>query len=274
MILLDGPLGTPLAARGVPTPAPAWSAAALDSHPAVVRALHAAYARAGATHHTAVTFRTTPEAVGAAAERLTRRAVALAREAVPPSHRVLGSLAPLGDCWTPGHAPSDASARHAAQVARLVRAGVDGLLVETFADAEEAVVATRAAAATGLPVWTALTPGYDGTLMTPAALAGAAEACAAAGAATVLANCLPARRAMDWLDELATVGVPWGVYANAGPREDGLWPDRPRAARDYADLAAGWIQAGCAVVGSCCGTGPAHIRALARRFFPRPPERG
>jgi len=33
----------------------------------------------------------------------------------------------------------------------------------------------------------------------------------------------------------------------------------------YADLALGWVAAGAAIVGGCCGTSPAHIEAIAGR---------
>jgi len=59
-VILDGALGTELARRGVPTPLPLWSAAAIDSAPQVLSAIHRDYAEAGATVHTANTFRTGP----------------------------------------------------------------------------------------------------------------------------------------------------------------------------------------------------------------------
>jgi S-methylmethionine-dependent homocysteine/selenocysteine methylase len=39
-------------------------------------------------------------------------------------------------------------------------------------------------------------------------------------------------------------------------------PDADR----YAALAAAWTAAGATILGGCCGTAPAHIRALAARF--------
>ena len=54
--LLDGPMGTELAARGVMTELPLWSAAAIDAAPEVIAAIHRDYADAGATVHTANTF--------------------------------------------------------------------------------------------------------------------------------------------------------------------------------------------------------------------------
>ena len=56
--ILDGPMGTELGARGVATPGPLWSAEGLVHAPGVVAAIHRDYAAAGASVHTANTFRT------------------------------------------------------------------------------------------------------------------------------------------------------------------------------------------------------------------------
>jgi homocysteine S-methyltransferase len=47
-VVLDGPMGTALEAAGVPTPAPLWSAAALDAAPERVQDIHRSYVGAGA----------------------------------------------------------------------------------------------------------------------------------------------------------------------------------------------------------------------------------
>ncbi|HEU4334332.1 MAG TPA: homocysteine S-methyltransferase family protein, partial [Candidatus Eisenbacteria bacterium] len=59
VILLDGAMGTELDRRGVATPLPLWSAAALIEAPEVVRAIHEDSIRAGADVVTTNTFRTT-----------------------------------------------------------------------------------------------------------------------------------------------------------------------------------------------------------------------
>ena len=46
-LILDGATGTELERRGVATRLPLWSAGALDSHPDLVREIHADYVAAG-----------------------------------------------------------------------------------------------------------------------------------------------------------------------------------------------------------------------------------
>lgn len=262
MILLDGAMGTLLHQRGVPTPPPLWSAHAVQHAPEQVAAIHRAYAEAGATVHTACTFRTAPDTAGPHAEALSRAAVALARAAVPAEHRVAGSIAPIHDCYRPDLSPPDPEPLHSAFAELLAQTGVDLLLVETFAHPGEAIAATRAAARTGLEVWTALSPGHDGSLLDPEPLAAAAAAVQRAGASVVLVNCLPAVHALRWVEPLRRAVDRWGIYANAGLPEHGLWHGTPQAAERYASLARAWSERGAAVIGGCCGTGPAHLRAV------------
>jgi S-methylmethionine-dependent homocysteine/selenocysteine methylase len=260
MILLDGPMGSQLTARGVDTRGAAWSARALVDAPHVVRAIHAEYAAAGATVHRANTFRTRARTVGDAWPELTRHAIALARIALPAGARVAGSLAPIEDCYRPDLSPpaDEARADHAAFARVLDGAGVDLIVCETFPHAGEALIAVEAAVATGRETWASLTAGPDGALATPSEIATAARACVAAGARAVLVNCVAADHTLPYVEALARAGAPFGAYANGA-----TWNAPPVDAEAYARLARAWIAAGATIVGGCCGTGAAHIRALA-----------
>lgn len=272
LVLLDGPMGTELLARGVPTPLPGWSAHALDDAPDVVREIHAAYAAAGAAVHTTNTFRTRP-AVFEDWQARARHAAELAREGGGArGGRIAGSIAPLEDCYRPDLSPaaSDAAgtrAAHAALAEVLAGAGCDLLLCETFPSVAEGLLATEAAVATGRETWTSFTAGPDADLLTPAQLAEGAREAVERGAAAVLVNCVPARATLAYVEALAeAVGdrVPFGAYANAGHVDEGMgWTSVPGAPEAYAQLAATWVAAGARLVGGCCGTGPEHVAALA-----------
>lgn len=264
--LLDGPVGTELAARGVDTPPPLWSACAIDHAPAILAAIHRDYAAAGATVHTACTFRTKRRQAGAAWERLTIEAVAIARAAVPSGHRVAGSIAPLEDCYRPDLSPNEARAEHRELARALAGAGVDLLLCETFPHIGEALVALEEAVATGLPAWVSFTAGPDGDLLTLRDLESGAREAARRGASAVLVNCTAATRILPFVERLAPAGVPFGVYANAGAPAEGLGWSAAADVERYADLAMSWAAAGASILGGCCGTGPLHLRAIASRF--------
>lgn len=262
--VLDGPMGTELLRRGVPTPLPGWSAHALEQAPELVAAIHRDYAQAGATVHTANTFRTRRRTFPDRWEALAHQAVALARGAVPPGHRVAGSLAPLEDCYAPQRSPPAPRAEHRELAQALAAAGCDLLLCETFPHVGEALIAVEEAVATGLPTWVAFTAGPDADLLTPAQVGSAAREAAARGASAVLINCVPAARTLPYVEALASAGLPFGAYANAGAPEEGMgWRPAPEAPARYLAQARAWAAAGATLLGACCGTGPAHIAALA-----------
>jgi S-methylmethionine-dependent homocysteine/selenocysteine methylase len=273
VLLLDGPVGTELTRRGVSTPAPQWSAQAIDSAPTVLAAIHADYAEAGATVHTANTFRTDPwslRTVPAMAHRwreLTRSAVSIARASVPAGHLVAGSLAPLEDCYRPDLAPPAAtcSSEHRRFSAALVESGVDLILCETFAHPGEALIAVTEALTTGLPVWLSLTLGPSADLMDEQTLLSTARSAVDLGVEAVLVNCSPVEAIGQLVTPLHALGVKTGGYGNVGaPDEAHGWiaagEDAPGA---YAAAACAWVAAGAEIVGGCCGTSPEHIRALS-----------
>lgn len=238
----------------------------MEARPDLVRQVHGAYAKAGATVHTANTFRTQPQVQGAAFRVALSHAVALARAAVPPGQWIMGSMAPVHDCYRPDLAPEDDVARqtHETMATALHEAGLDGVLCETFASPSEAVIATQAARRSNPRVWTALTAGPAGALLSPRELAATAERCACEGASLVLANCIDFRRTLPFAEALAATGVPFGIYANAGVSDSGFFgPAADEDVADYARAAELWLRAGALVLGGCCGTDPRHIAQLA-----------
>ena len=256
IVLLDGPMGTELGARGVPLPSPAWSAEALRTHPKVVGAIHQEYADAGAKVHRTNTFRTQPRIYGQAYRALVHTAVKLAKRA---GGRIAGSMAPVEDCYRPDLSPPEPVARacHRAMATALADEGCDLLVCETFPHAVEARIAVEEAVATGTETWAALTAGPDASLMTPSAMRAAARGCVDAGAHAVLVACTDAESTLAYVEQLADLGVAFGAYANAGMPAEAMSPER------YVELARAWKAAGATILGACCGTGPAHVRALA-----------
>lgn len=281
VLLLGGACGTEIQRRGVPTPLPLWSAAALETHPDVVREIHADHVRAGARLITANTFRTDRRTLakvgrGAAARDLTKLALRLAREGVGragPQRPVLiaGSIAPLEDCYRPDLVPDAGTLRleHAVKVGNLVAAGAPLALVETMNSVREAVTALEACRAGNLPALVSFVCREDGALLSGESLAEAARAVRALEPLAILVNCCPpdtAARAVAILVD--STDLPVGAYPNGGGQPDteqgwswkggvGRW----RWGRGMARVLA----AGGRLVGGCCGTTPEHVRALARR---------
>lgn len=285
-LLMGGAVGTELQRRGVPTPLPLWSTGALETHPDVVRAIHADHVRADARLVTANTFRTARHSLrkagrGADARALTDRAVRLAREGVAraaPRAPVLvaASIAPLEDCYRPDLVPDAVTLRveHAVHVGNLIHAGATLALVETMNTVREALTALEACAAGALAACVSFVLREDGALLSGEPLPEAVRAVAALRPLAVLVNCCPPATCERALPVLrAATDLPVGCYPNGGGH-----PDPAQGWRPPRGLGAFWarrawgrsmervLAAGAQVVGGCCGTTPRHIAGLAARI--------
>lgn len=285
VIILDGATGTELQRRGVPMHGFAWSAAALDTHPETVRAVHEDYIRAGADVIITNTFSTArhvlePTGLGDRVRALNRRAVTLAqaaRESAASGRPVAiaGSMSSFRAEGTPAK-PLEANYREQAEL--LAQAGVDLIALEMMYDVDLAAPAIRAALATGLPTWVGFScdRAEDGTiqLLDGTPFAAGLKQCLASlvdlplsGAAVTVMHTLTE----DIAPALEIVRQHWsgptGVYAHSGKWIDPNWQFVDMISpEDYLNAAQQWVDMGARIVGGCCGIGPEHIRLLKERL--------
>jgi 5-methyltetrahydrofolate--homocysteine methyltransferase len=159
----------------------------------------------------------------------------------------------------------------AEQAKALAQGGADGIVIETMMDLAEAKAALKAAREnTSLPVAVTLTfnrgPKGYATMMGVRPQQAAAEL-EKAGADMVGANC---GAGIDLMIELISVirsatALPVWCKPNAGLPElvEGKTVYRETPEMMASKLRA-LVQSGANIVGGCCGTTPAHIRAFAR----------
>ena len=187
-----------------------------------------------------------------------------------------GSIGPRGDAYRPEEAldRETAAAFHAAQVAALAEAGPDYLIGNTLPAVSEAHGIADAFAATGLPYIVSFVVRPDGTVLDGTPLRDAIElidSTTATAPAGYGVNCVhPSVLA----PALAATGDAAGRVAYYQANASALSPDELDG-RDELDadepetLAAAMhevgVRFGIRALGGCCGTGTAHIEALARR---------
>jgi len=206
---------------------------------------------------------------------LNEAAARISREAAGDDVWVIASVGPTGKMLLMGDVTEqDLYDAFAEQAAALVRGGADALCIETMSAIDEAGVAVRAAKETaGCEVICTFTfertiSGDYRTMMgvTPEqATAAALEA----GADIVGTNCGNGIAGMvEIVRRIRTVApaeVPVLVHANAGmPQRTGdrtVFPETPEETASYVPAL---LDAGCSIVGGCCGTTPEHIRAIRR----------
>ena len=275
VLLADGAWGTEFFKRGLlqGSPPDEWNL----RHPEIVRDITREYLDAGAAIILTNTFganRFRLEAHGLAdkVREINTRGAEIAREVVGQAAIVAGDIGPSGRIMALGEVTAeDLTAAFTEQARALRDGGVDWIVVESMADAEEMEIAVRAACdAAGVPVVASMTynrtpKGYR-TMMgnTPEACVRKAEA---AGAALVGANCgtgiedyVPLAPVLRGLTEL-----PLWVKANAGvPHIVGGKVTYPLTPEQYASFVPALVQCGVEVIGGCCGTDPRFIREVGR----------
>lgn len=269
----DGAMGTMLHSAGVPLDR---SLSELNLvKPNLVRDLHAAYLAAGAEIIQTNTFdanrsRLARAGLQESVAEINLAGARLAREAVRESGLtalVAGSVGPVMSATAPRIPYRDRDPILREQIAALA-SWVDLIMLETFGDIESlAQAATVALAECDLPVVAQLTFGDDGRTLHGEEPREAAAALAELDVSAIGANCTVGPAVLEEVVAELAAGctLPISVQPNAGiPRRLGRQLRYARNTEYFAEAARRFVASGATLVGGCCGTTPAHVRAVAR----------
>jgi methionine synthase / methylenetetrahydrofolate reductase(NADPH) len=275
-LLVDGAMGTMLHARGA---ALNQCLEALNlTHPDWVRELHLAYLAAGADIIQANTFggarpRLAEVGLGEQTREINLRGIKLAREAREIHGQpafVAGSIGPLGRAARGEDGVLKVESAQKAfreQAEALWEGGADLLILETFSYLPELLLALEVIRqSTDLPLVAEMTFGEEGVVVSGENPESVAQALQQAGAGVVGVNCsLGPAKVLEVVSamhrgspELALSALP-----NAGfPFRSGERMIYPSAPAYFATHVAAFLDNGAQLVGGCCGTTPAHTRAM------------
>src|SRR6201993_124101 len=247
------------------------------TEPEAVFRVHQAYIEAGA--HVIETntfganrFKLAPQGLADEVQRLNSRGVKIAREAREAAARevlIAGSMGPLGLGLQARHPePQEIVSYFLEQAQALEERGVELFILETFTYIEEILLAVAAIRSFSLlPVIAQLTYADDGTAYGDLRPVDAAAQLKNKNVQVIGANCtigpqalLPILQQLTSIDDLRVSGMP-----NAGlPKREGDRIVYPKSSPEYFALfAREAAAAGVHILGGCCGTTPAHIRAMA-----------
>ena len=235
---------------------------------AAVAGVHRAYAEAGADIVLANTFGANRLKYHGAysLDELISSAISLAKSS---GARVALDIGPTGRLLKPaGDLDFGAAYDAFAEMVRLgVASGADLVFVETMGDTRELKAAVLAAKLNStLPVYASVALDESGKLLTGASVECVATLLESLGVDAYGFNCgLGPDKMLPFVERLAKVSTkPIIVKANAGMPKivDGktvftVGPD------EFASYAAKLVEAGASIVGGCCGTTPAHIKAVS-----------
>jgi 5-methyltetrahydrofolate--homocysteine methyltransferase len=272
VLVLDGAMGTMLQERGLKA---GQSPEEMNlTMPGVVEGVHREYLEAGADILVTNTFggssaKLSHYGLGEKLYEVNARAVTIARQVAGEDAYVAASMGPTGRFVEPvGDASFDEMTAIFREQARpLIEAGADLITLETFLDIKEAraaVIAIREISS-DIPVIAMLTFDDNGRSVLGTPPEAAAITLEAVGANVVGSNCgLGVDGIYGILSAMRRVTrLPLISQANAGLPflKDGktIFPGTPEEMTAYHER---MLELGVRIIGGCCGTTPAHIRAI------------
>ncbi len=288
----DGAMATLLHQWGVPIRT-CYEALSV-SMPEWVANVHRAYLKAGANFIQTNTFGAHKSGLARYhaerdVESINKAAVHVARLAVqefidkPDRERlgatrrplVFGTIGSIGGARAAGFGALDRDVQkeiggeYHEQASALLAAGVDGIVLETFAEATEMVYALEVVRSlTDLPILANLSPETIGVTVDGVPVAEAFAAMRSAGATVVGLNCRLGPSGILRTYEQMTLhpGVAYAAVPNAGMLQREENDLRYTGSAEYfADIAERLLRQGVRWLGGCCGTTPTHIEQLALR---------
>jgi len=272
-ILLDGAMGTELDKHGLIS----------QSHnnltnPEVVLEIHRAYAQCGChilTTNTLTMNRIYIEThhLNIGVKEVNQAGVELARQAAGENQYVLGDISSTGQFLEPcgTYKESEFYDAFKEQATVLAEVRVDGFIIETMFDLQEALCALRACKDNfSLPVIVSMAFSTE-TKGGRTIMGNTAEECATkltdAGADVIGVNCGdldPSQMAMVVSLLKSATSLPILAQPNAGkPKLVNNQTVFDMGPKDFVAGIAKCLHAGAHLVGGCCGTSPEHIRTLA-----------
>jgi 5-methyltetrahydrofolate--homocysteine methyltransferase len=275
-ILLDGAMGTELAKADLE-----MGGQNCITHPEAVLAIHREYVACGVD--LIITNTLTMNRIYIESHKMkvdvrevNLAGVGLARTAVREGQYVLGDMCSTGKMLKPygDLAREEALKAFREQAELLAEGGVDGWIIETMFDLQEALCAVEACKAIAyLPVIASMafsTTDNGGRTIMGNTARDCAQALAEAGASAVGANCGdldPFQMAEIVSMMREATSLPILAQPNAGkPRLVEKETVFDMSSPDFAEGVYRCVRKGARLVGGCCGTSPAHIRALADRL--------
>ncbi|RKY23552.1 MAG: bifunctional homocysteine S-methyltransferase/methylenetetrahydrofolate reductase [Planctomycetota bacterium] len=274
VVLGDGAMGTMLYQYGV------FLNSCFDelniSNPELVKKVHRGYVQAGVDFIETNTFgandfKLAKYGLAEKVEEINHAAVEIARDTATEDVMVAGAMGPLGYEFT-GHGRltrPQASRAFRKQAKTLIKSGVDFLILETFSNTEELLVAIRSVSEIAdLPIVAQMTVNeHNETIYGERVEQVIAKIAAEKSVTAVGLNCSVGPSGMLSSLELIrnVTDKPISVQPNAGmPRQvenRTLYMCTPEYMAEYAKR---FFEKGAKIIGGCCGTTPEHIKEIVR----------
>ncbi|QCT02357.1 bifunctional homocysteine S-methyltransferase/5,10-methylenetetrahydrofolate reductase protein [Paenibacillus algicola] len=270
VLIGDGAMGTFLYQKGFPV---GISYEELNlTAPEVIRDVHKQYMKAGSDVLESNTFSANYDKLSkygleGKVEEINRAGVRIAREAAGPQGYVVGAVGSIRGGKRNNISSEELKRHFEQQIHAQLTEGVDGLLLETFYDVEEMLIALSLVRKNSeLPVIAQFAVEDIARTLDGYTMADAFRIVKQAGADVFGFNCRTGpnglARALETLQHVRS--LPASVYPNAGIADyvDGEY--RYGASPEYfGQMALRFADMGARLIGGCCGTTPEHIAQIS-----------
>lgn len=282
LLFLDGAMGTQLMAKGIES-GRCNEMLNIES-PDIILSIHRSYFEAGSEAVYTNTFGANEITLGRhnladEVEQINAAAVKIAKQAAGNDRYVIGDIGPSGEFLKPLGMlePEKLKSIYAKQAKVLCEAGVDGFIVETFMALDEAKVAAEAVKSVcDLPVFATLAfdaAGADFKTMMGVSVEKVISEFYAMGVDGLGFNCgtLKMEQYLQLTEKFAKLlagkNIALVAKPNGGKPElvDGQAVYK-LSDKDFGDWMEKIHKAGAVLIGGCCGTTPAHIKAMVQKI--------
>ncbi|MGE5497838.1 MAG: homocysteine S-methyltransferase family protein [Syntrophothermus sp.] len=273
-LILDGAIGSLLQEEGLLLSETLWSSEAALTDPDILNKVHMDYVSAGADIITANTFRTNPAAFslsGSSADNLTlvKKNIQIARMASANKPvLVAGSNAPAEDCYSPVRTLDKKTLldNHTGHISMLIESGADFILNETQSHRDEIEMICSYCSLNNIPFIISLYFTDELRLLSGESVIDTIEHINNFSPLAIGFNCIKPET-FERFTAKCSFNFNWGFYLNCGSGD----VNDPHItcgidATTYLNFIRQYIHLKPSFIGACCGSGPAHIKALYNYF--------
>jgi homocysteine S-methyltransferase len=266
-LILDGAIGSLLQMSGVPAERKAWMTLANTEYPDKVLKIHKEYISAGADIITTNTFRTNPVALADYSElqqfKFLKAAIKLAREAVNDLPVfIAGSNAPAEDCYQKERniTKNELKKNHNRHISLLIDNGCDFILNETQSHFDEIKIICEYCSKNSVPYVLSIYLDKNLKLLSGESLNRTLKFVIEHSPLAIGINCIPPVQ-FNRIEK--SFNYNWGYYLNCGSGnpEDQIFKCGVSPS-EYSAIVKSSLRFSPSFVGSCCGSGPAHIKKI------------
>ena len=280
--ILDTGMGTELISNGEELPPHIWSASTNLTNPNLIYKIHKQSIDKGVDYITTNTFRTTPRSfkkIGLSKQKAYDTAkesfdiaIDMAKKAASDKKiKILGSIAPLEDCYLPNLFPGEEKAKKEFEQLGywFNESGIDIFILETMNSIIETETCLQALQQFNIPIWVSYNLLNSKQIRSGEFLNDAIKILNQYSVECLLLNCNPFIRTIKGAEIIKDNWFKkWGVYPNVGigePSPDGII-ENYHTDEEFLILIDKTMKLGVNVIGGCCGSNFHHIDLIKSKI--------